>query len=219
MYKKNLILLLIVTGTLIFSYQYFHAVQMNYLSVTTFSECKTAGYDVLNTYPEVCVMPSKRFVNPNQEKRTTATSDQAFPKTEYYKNQGYIIDGEYILFTDGISHATSSTMTSKNAPTFTIVGAPFYYDINNDSFVDNIIIIKKEGGLPNHSSYYLSSCIGLRDGCTGINAPFLDVSVEKQKFVYKNGHLVITYVANTSKQTTIQKIYGLENGILKELPN
>lgn len=54
----------VVLGVIMFGFLYYSKRQNNYSAITNFSECKQAGYPIMESYPERCQTPDGRqFVN------------------------------------------------------------------------------------------------------------------------------------------------------------
>lgn len=201
---------------LILSYQYFHAIQVKYLSVTTFKECVQAGFKVLTTYPEKCVMYNKEFINIVQKKMDTAGS-VAKINVKDYLNGEYIIDGQQVSFINGKGTIEANGALRQSATSLEIAGEPFLYDINADNVQDTVFLIRTSGANIQRASYYLASSISLYDGFIGTNAVFVDTALLSSAFVYKNGEIHMGYTTELATSTLKERYFVFEGDILKQL--
>lgn len=202
---------------LIVSYQYFHKVQTKYLSITSFSDCLSAGYKVLATYPETCKVYGKTFVNPSQEKSVTTNSIQEKSNVVSYLNQSYIIEGEQVQLYNGAGYMSPNTILKQSTSSVRIVGEPYQYDINGDGKADTIFLIEKKGQGSLKDSYFLTASVSLHNGQYGVNALFLDYGVIGAAFAYKNNEIIAGYTTNAASTTLREKYYTFSNDILKQI--
>ena len=71
---KNIIIYTTFLLACVAFYFYLHSYQKSYKNITTFDECVTAGFPLLETYPEQCMTPDRKtFTNPNQHAESTST--------------------------------------------------------------------------------------------------------------------------------------------------
>ncbi len=194
--------LVIVAG--IFSYQYFHSVQVQYLSITSFQACVDAGYTVVPSYPEKCTMPGKFFINTLQNKATSSPLVASSTIVDY-KNLTYLVDGQQVQLHNGEGTLTTINMLKQLSSTLKIVGEPFLYDINGDQKTDVVFFLDVSSNTTNPSAQYMSAAIQLHSGYSGANAVFIDRGVNSGAFVYKNGEIVLRYT--TLATTTIKEKY------------
>lgn len=216
--QKNIVYIGVVLAVLGVSYQYFHMRQKAYLQVTSFASCVEAGYKVLATYPEQCVLYGKHFSNPLQQKSETnsATSSELSPI--HYKDQLYIIEGAQVYFHDGKGELPANPILKQSSSSLIITGEPFLYDINNDNIKDLIFLMHTDNK-NTKKTYYITSSLSLHKGFYGSNALFLDYDVNNSKFLYKNGEIVVSYTTGDTNVETKEKYFTLENDILKQLLN
>ena len=211
---------MILVGLVLFagivSYQYFHSVQRDYAAVTSFKECVDSGFKVLAVYPEKCVMSGKSFTNPLQKESIPIISTTNTTQSNNFKNLSYRINEQSILLVDGESTSTHLGV-SNEAVKFIITGQPFLYDINEDTKEDVIFLLKMTGDKSRKDVYYLSTALALNTGYLGTNALYVDVSILSSTFVYKNGEIVLSYTTKEATTTTKEKVFLLNNGILKQI--
>ncbi len=204
--------------SLVVSYQYFHNIQVKYLQVTSFKECADAGFNVLTTYPEKCIMPGKSFINPLQKKPDDSKSTLSSLTSYNYKNEVYLIEGRSIQFLDGKGILPPNPILKQSTTSLIIIEKIFLYDINDDAIKDTVFLIRTDHTkFQTKNSFYLSSSISLNTGFSGTNGIFLDHSISNATFVYKNGEIVVDYITDGASTTVKQKYFLLENDILKQV--
>ncbi len=218
--QKNLIYTAIVAGTLVVSYQFFHARQKAYIAVSSFKDCVDSGYQVTATYPEKCIAYGKTFINLSQKqsvsKNTIATQSSSTPVKDY-KNQAYNIDGEQVYFKDGVGILPENVAIHRATTTLITMDNPFMEDVNSDGINDTTLLIRTVPIENKKSAYYLTTLLSLNGSMFGINTLFLDYSLISAAYVYKNGELQIGYTTTDATTTIKQKKFILENNILKQL--
>lgn len=204
--------------SLVVSYQYFHNIQVKYLQVTSFKACVDAGFNVLTTYPEKCIMSGKSFINPLQKKADDSQGILSSLTSDDYKNQEYFIEGRSIQFLDGKGILPPNPILKQATTSLIFVEKIFLYDINDDTVKDTVFLIRTDNTKPQtKNSFYLSASISLNNGFSGTNGIFLDYSISNTTFVYKNGEIVIDYITEGASTTMKQKYFLLENDILKQV--
>lgn len=214
--QKNGIYIGIVLLVLVASYQYFHMRQLKYLSITSFKACVDAGYKVLVTYPEQCVLYGRHFTNPLQQKKSPENLTAEGSSSSYYKDQAYIIEGTQVKFRDGKGTLPANPILKQSSTTLTIMNEPFLYDINSDGIKDAIFLLRTNDQ-NTKNSYYITSSLSLHNGFYGVNAIFLDFDVHSAAFMYKNGEITVGYTTSESLTELKKKYFVLENDILKRL--
>jgi len=214
---NNIILIIIVGLIMAISYTYFIRKHRTYESITSFKECISAGYPVLQTYPEICSMPGKSFTNPLQ-KKTESTSSTLSDDTgrAMFKNLSYYVDGQELPLRNGTGTLIPAII-SDEAPTFVIVGDQFLQDINNDSIADTIFLLRSDDTRTNTSRYYISAAMSLRNGFTGLNVLSLGKNLVGGMFTYNNGEIVFGFATAHASSTVSQKYFVLEDLLLKEV--
>lgn len=216
-HKKNAIFVGVFFIILIVSYQYFHNVQIKYLSIKTFKECVDAGFSVQKSYPEKCSMPGKWFINPSQAKADNSPLETKSTLLTEYKNLSYLFDGQNIQFKDGFGLFPGNVSLRQSASSYEIVGSPFVYDVNNDTILDSTFLVRENKQKQSRSLFYVSSAVSLKDRYTGMNAAYVDYAVATSTFIFKNGEIVVRYTTESEKTTPKEKYFTIENGILKGL--
>jgi len=213
----NAILVLIVLLGMGISYTYFIREHHRYESITTFKECVSAGYLVLQTYPETCTMPGKSFSNPLQKKsETNKLSVASSSNKDDFKNLMYLSDGQQVQLRDGTGQLVPMVQ-GDTTKTFTIVGDPFLQDINNDSIADTIFLLQSNNSRTNKNNFYISAAMSLRSGFTGLNILYLGDDILSGMFTYKNGEVVIGFNTLQATSTILQKYFVLDNLLLQEV--
>ena len=208
-----MILVGIIFCVAIVSYQYFHAVQVKYLSVTTFKACVDGGFKVTLSYPEKCVMSGKSFTNPLQSVATSTTEATTLTSGSDFKNLTYTINNEQMAFVDGKYVTTINQMSS----TFEITDKQLLHDINNDIKEDAVILLKRTKGGSDQEVYYIASAIGLNNGYSGTNALYVDTNLKSSLFVYKNGEIVLGYTTKEATSTLKEKRFIFTNNTLQQI--
>lgn len=213
-----MILVGIVFCAAIVSYQYFHSVQVKYLSVTTFKECVEAGFRVTASYPEKCVMPGKIFINQlqNESTSTVEISGQVSLGNDF-KNLTYLINNEPLVFVDGKHVTTANQTLNQPSVTFEVTDKQLLHDINNDTKDDVVLLLKMSKSNSNQEVYYITSAIGLNNGYSGTNALFLDSNLKSSAFVYKNGEIVLGYTTRGATSTLVEKHFTFTDNTLKQI--
>lgn len=214
--QKNSIYIFSIILVLVVSYQYFHTRQSKFLKITSFDECVEAGYVVTASYPEVCSVYGKRFINPRQHvnSQSTSTSSQLAVQRKVF-----ILNGEQLSFEDG--KGTLPPTNQEKTPTkFEIMDNPARYDINDDGQMDEIVIIRTVPDDPSTKpQFYVSALVSKNATMYCVNALFIDYSLIGAAFGYKNGELQLGYTTSIATTTLKQKNYKLENNMLKQLAN
>lgn len=200
----------------IFSYQYFHFVQIHYLSITSFDTCVKAGYVVTITYPEKCVLPGKSFTNPLQQEQQNISLKEKNSTRDDYKNLSYVVEGQQFQLHNGEGIIFYTVDTIQSSSTIRIIGTPFYYDINNDNKEDIIFlmeVIPKNNQVPLH---LISAALQLNNGYTGTNVLYVDMATHNDSFMYKNGEIVLRYTIGTATTTPQEKYFIFKDAMLIE---
>ena len=207
--------ILFVVG--IFSYQYFHTVQVKYLSITNFKACVDAGFTVVPSYPEKCVMPGKFFSNPLQKAAASTQGTQNATTSEEYKEIQYLFDGQLVKLKDGVGTVSGSANNKQSSSTLRVIGKPFFHDTNDDGKLDTIFLLDLSSTGTNAYSQYLSVALQLNNRYAGTNALFVDNGIITVSFGYKNGMILINYTTVSSSTRNIEKHFMVTNGILEEI--
>lgn len=215
--QKNMILVGIIVLVTVTSYQYFHAVQVKYLHITSFKECINAGFKVESSYPEKCIMPGKSFLNPLQTEYLSTNKGGVLTTSNDFKNLLYTINEQQVLFVDGKSVLTSDSAQKVSSTTFEIAGKPFMYDINNDNKEDVVLLLKMTTGDAKQIIYYITSAVALNTGYSGTNALYVDSNLLSSVFLYKNGELVLGYTTKEATTTLREKYFTFTGDILKQI--
>jgi hypothetical protein len=213
-----MILVGVVFCVAIVSYQYFHSVQVKYLSVTTFKACVEAGFKVTTSYPEKCVMPGKSFTNLLQNKASsTILAPGEVSLGMDFKNLTYTINNEPVMFINGKHITTPNQTFSQPIVTFEVTDKQLLHDINNDTKDDVVLLLKMSKSTSKQDVYYITSAIGLNNGYSGTNALFLDYNLKSSAFVYKNGEIVLGYTTSDATSTLIEKHFTFTDNTLKQI--
>jgi hypothetical protein len=104
-------------------------------------------------------------------KYSSPASEVVKAKAQDHKNATYIIEGEDVLLSDGIS--TRNILPGTEAKVTTkYFGKDFFYDFNKDGREDVVFILTQEEG-GSGVFYYLVGALNLPDGYKGSKAVFL----------------------------------------------
>ncbi len=200
---------------MIVSYVYFSAQQKKYNSITSFESCASKGFFVTTTYPEKCIIPGKIFVNETQ-KNQEVQEETSMTIENSFKNLSYMLDGEKILFYNGIGIISSQTPSKRNATTtLVITETQGSFDINADFSPDIVFLIKKNSGNAALDEYYIASAVTLNTGYSGVNILYLDTSIASSTIVYKDTIITVEYLDSHTLRKSKRFIF--RNGILEEV--
>lgn len=215
--QKNTISFGLILTALIGSYQYFHGVQVRYLAVTSFKECVDAGFHVLVTYPEKCVMSGKVFINPDQKKQKEKVTASSTTKLQSYEDLTYYLNGESIAFNHGIAILPANITLHRATTTLRILDKRLLQDINNDIREDDVFLLESDKNIQSSSSYFITAALRLYDGYTGTNSIYVDNNINDFAFVYKNGEIVLGYTTKNATTTLREKYFVFEDGLLQQV--
>jgi hypothetical protein len=221
MKKRSLGVITLFLFLLSFSYLYFSAKQEMYDTITSYESCVAAGFRVLETYPEVCVLPGKRFTNPKQvlvtpqEKNTGGVSTST---SNFYKNLSYFIEGQKIVLHDGVGNFVLIGQHAVATGTVEVTDTIFSYDVNNDGILDAIFLLtvtfkEKESSHPIVASY-IAGALSVQSGFVGSNAVYLSNNIATTSLMYKNGELYVKYLTENGTDTT--KYFAVTNNFFTE---
>ncbi len=213
--KKNYLFLLFFVVLIAFSYFYFTGKQLVYQEITSFEGCAKAGFHLLPTYPEQCKMPGKIFTNPQQTTEKAVIEKIATTTRQNYENLSYFIDGQVVTLNDGIGILPSNTLPRRATSTIMVTDYKMSIDMNADSLVDTIFLLKTTSSKENKSTYYLSSALALNTGYFGLNLVALDEDISLVSLMYKDSKITVKYTdAHSNKKT---RYFKFENNFLQEL--
>lgn len=218
--EQNLILVGVVFTVLVISYTYFMSVHSRFRSITSFDECVKAGFQILTTYPEKCVLPGKVFTNPlqHEEKITrellTSTTSTI---TSDYKNLSYMIEGQEVILKNGIGILGSNQLVNRPTSTIEIAGNAVSLDINNDSRSDIVFLLHTVGNKKSKDTFYVSGVLTLHNNSTGLNAVYLGDTLKDAALTLKNGEIAVTYTSLGVASSTVVKYFIVSDALLKEV--
>lgn len=205
-------ILLYITGVLLlfFVYFYFSARQKEFQNITSFDECVAAGYPVNESYPELCVLPGKKFSNPHQKK--SEESVVYLPETlPYYKafNQNYLSKGTTVF----VSAVEGDSALQKATSSVVVFNGSFYQQDFTGDFKKDIVFLAKE---PNTETLYLFLGVGLYSGFAPANGFVIEKNIATST-MHVRGTSTVYVSATTTDYKNIQKTFHVEDAILKEL--
>lgn len=201
--EKNATLLfgfLVVLGV---SYTYFTKVNSSYQAITNFDTCVKAGFVVMPTYPEVCVMPGKRFTNERQHAapETVTTAQEVHTPENDYKNGTYFFEDGSVLFREGV--ATTTRLKASAITTLMILPGVLKEDLNQDGVHDLMFLVAEQGT----EKRYLGAFLSLEKGYTGANLILVDRDTSTSTISYQDHSILFT-------SSQAQHRYVLERNIL-----
>ncbi|MDB5260208.1 MAG: hypothetical protein JWN37_439 [Candidatus Nomurabacteria bacterium] len=115
MNSKNILSAIAIIIILIGVYFYFKHNQDKYLTVNNYEQCISAGYPILDSYPQTCKTPDNRiFTNPNQQVSTPietaiTTATSSTPTTSTSTDKSNLIKVDNIT----VSQIVTSPLTIK----------------------------------------------------------------------------------------------------------
>jgi hypothetical protein len=174
-------------------YVYFIRTNQHFLSIHSFEECVLAGYPISPTYPEVCIMPGKKFTNKNQQpeahERKQETQTLAGTSTPY-KDTTYTIEGEKVHLENGFF--TVIDRMSAASTTIHYYGNELSLDYNNDGTIDTAGILQVS---PTGTGifYYVVIAFKKEDGYTGGNGVYLGDRILPLSIAKEKDGIIITY--------------------------
>lgn len=206
MFKKES--LFYITGFVLAlsAYVYFSYAQQRFASVTSFDECVSAGYPILETYPETCMLPGKRFTNPRQKK---AEETQQVVSKEQLHDQ--IVGKEYLVNGQKISVAKNGDLAPTGSSSAVLLLGQFIEgDFTKDTKNDIVFLARSA----TTSSLYLMLAVGLYDGIAPANGVLIGPSSGTSTLqLNATGTLeVVTLIGGKE----LRKTFRVENDILKE---
>ena len=201
---KKISWIVVAFGTL-FAYFYFSALHERYLSINSFDDCVKAHFTVLATYPEVCVLPGKKFVNQKQ-----VTQDQSVPtdtKIENrlsfpYESLTYTVNGQPLTFKDGIGVVNNDSTTGEATTTFTLYSKPFIFN-SNASTSDSYAIVTEARVKGSVVGYYVFLALALQTTYSGTNGAFLGKELVDASFNATGTNIYITVKDVHQKQKKV----------------
>lgn len=187
-YKLKLVGYILLIILLFCSYLFFRQAHKEYLAITNFETCVTAGYKVIPTYPEQCKIPGKIFMNtaqvasPQEQKATSTLSE----KKIHPRTISYGIDGEILTLEDTTSEASSTKNTLR------YFGNELRIDLNGDTKEDSAFIVTSSNS-GTGTFYYLVVALNNENGYIGTNGVFIGDRIAPQTTEYRNGEIVVNY--------------------------
>lgn len=210
-----------------FLYVYFSDLQKKYQAIQSYNDCVQAGYPILESYPQQCKIPGKRFVNELQLVRSAndesvslkvSSSSLALSK-EDPRNTRYILEGKIVALKDGLGSIIFHEGASSTPVRYFDHEATF--DMNNDSVKDVAFLLQAESELGT-TLYYVALALSdtVSGGHKGVNALFVGENISPQSVTTSNGIISVSFTENKTKKqkTTVAKIkkYLVTDNVLVE---
>ncbi len=198
-------------GTFIFalliSYSYFADKRSEYDRIDSFLECKKNGYPIMESYPEICKMPGKQFVNEEQVKQIEKESNETrlYEDTSFISGN-YFLDGELVYFNDGIATTSLKSIEKLIIETSSYKKA----DLTKDGALDTIFLVKAYDKREILTGVYLGATIGLSEGQTGLGLLFLSKKTSYSLSSVTHDTITLT---NTLSTSTLRKFTIINNTI------
>ena len=205
--SKNLFRCGALIFVLLISYSYFADIRSEYNSINSFEECKKGGYPIMESYPEVCKMPGKQFVNEEQVKHIEKENRQArLHEDTSFISGNYFLDGERIYFHGGV--ATTSLKSIEKL----IIATSSYKkaDITKHTTLDTVFLVKAYDKREIVTGLYLGVAIGLSEGQTGLSLRFLSKDASYSLSSITRDTITLT---NTLSSSTLRKFTIINNAI------
>ncbi len=155
-------------------------------------------------------MPGKKFLNPNQKEAKNTISIAEETHSNDFSNSSYLFEGATITLIDGIGEIPSDPVLRRNVSTIEVTGVPLLFDINNDTVLDTVFLLKTK-----EEAYYLTASISLNKGYIGLNMLALGKDIASTTLIYKNGGINFLMISTKTNQVE-QRVFIVEDGILKE---
>lgn len=218
--NKQYIFLSIFFSVLLCSYFYFSLQHKRYSDVLSFDDCIKAGYTLLPTYPERCVMPGKTFIQESQRGRQqvlgeATTSERGVPPLPDYKNLTYIVEGSSIPFRDGYGVLAPTTRFNQSTSTLHILDTIESVQINKDGVPDRLLIIVATEKNTKNRSYYTALALSLSNGYVGTNAIYIGSNIASTTYTYIDNKIIVRLVSEDGVMVT--KHFVFENNLLREV--
>jgi len=205
--SKNLFRYGALIFILLISYSYFADKRSTFNKIQSFEECKKGGYPIMESYPEICKMPGKQFINEDQLKQIEKESEQARKHEDVsFITGNYFLDGERIYFNEGV--ATTSLQHIKKL----VIATSSYKkaDLTKDGTLDTVFLVEGYDGRELKTTSYLGAALGLSEGQTGLSLYLL--SRDATHSLSSVTHDTIT-LTNTLRTSTLRKFTIINNTI------
>ena len=226
--QKNSLLVGLILFAMVISYTYFNGQHRKYSNITSFEACVSAGFPIMESYPERCSMPGKIFTNQLQIKDSASTSLQTLNQNSAqgdstYKNRSYTVDGQQVTLQQGVGALTVYS-SSKQVTTPIVASGTLYttFDINNDASPDSVFFLYVDdiyGGSRSEKkhAWYITSSVSLLQDVSGTNALYIGESIVSTDVTYSNNRLQVTYKTSEKDRAISKKYYTFKDEILKEI--
>ncbi|OGX07783.1 MAG: hypothetical protein A2Z88_02230 [Omnitrophica WOR_2 bacterium GWA2_47_8] len=123
------------------------------------------------------------------------------------RDTSYIIDGELMLFTDGMAER-EITPDSASKDKFAIFGEPTMGDLDGDGDVDAVMYLTRDSG-GSGTFFYVVVAVNERGTYKGTNAMFLGDRIAPQNINMDGGNAVANFVVrNTGEPFTVPPSVG-----------
>lgn len=192
---------------MISAYVYFSYTERHFVSITSFDECVSAGYPILETYPETCMLPGKRFTNPRQ---TKTEEKQAIAKKLSLHEQ--VLDKKYLVNGQNIFVSRDEKSASTNSSWVTTLPDRFIETDATGDTKNDIVFLAHNATT---SSLYVLLAVGLYDGLTPANGILIGES-DGTSTLQMTATGTLEVVTFTKKGKEVRKTFITENDILKE---
>lgn len=200
--------------TSLLGYFYFIDTQKKYVAINSFDQCVSAGYPLLESYPEICKMPGKQFLNPLQQIQKENLPREK--ESNDFRNLTYFIEGTPVTFNDGIGILPSNVSTKRSTTTLEMIVPPHFIDINNDTILDALLVVRTIDSIRKPTgAYYVTASLSLNTGYLGINGLYLGSNLATTSFSYIDNKLVLEYILMKANNKQYKQ-FVLENAILRE---
>ncbi len=207
-------------GILPFAFMYFMSKHKIYTETVSFIDCVNAGFPVTATYPEVCALPGKKFINPLQE--ATVSSPLSTDKSKEDadpKSQSYYVEGKMVKMIDGMGILPADPLKGSATSAVMVLDGATAFDINQDGVDDKVLLLVLKNN-KEYYEYYITAMLSLHTGYTGANAIYLGQDIASTTVSFRNKELLVTYTKKQKKeslQMSTRIIY--KDNLLQELPS